>query len=268
MLADAYNVTSGMIDAFVWVLVYGSIAAIIYGVVKGVKSARSTESLSSEKETSTRTVSQSKRKRITKKLSKLEPPRWPPLPGQEVPSGWYEDPSGRGSHRYFESGHTFSSARWTERIQGHLSGGEYDDVIPDDYEIDGVVHGFLSTLPKPLPQGVKRDAGFLPDPLELNESRYWDGSEWTTKVLKNGLEIDELFDSEQIEESSDLVTTKDTNENNLDMRSNYAKELPLTERDFVNDLDKIIDHYKNGLLSETEFKAAKERIFGNGSVNE
>ena len=84
ILADAHNATSGVVDAFIWVLVYGSIAAIIYGVVKGLKSARSTESISSEKETSIQTISQSKKRRITKKLSKLEPPRCPPLPGQGV----------------------------------------------------------------------------------------------------------------------------------------------------------------------------------------
>ena len=266
MLADAYNVTSGMIDAFVWVLVYGSIAAIIYGVVKGVKSAKNTGPPSLNMEISGQTVSRSKKRRITKLLSGLEPPRRPPLDGQVVLSGWYKDPSGRGSLRYYESSDDFSAGGWTERVTSHLTGMEYADVRPDDFEIDGVVYEF--SIPDPVPQGLICDAGFHSDPLATYESRYWDGSEWTTKVLKNGLEIDELFDLEQIKESSDWVTTKDTNENNLDMRSTYATELPLIERDFVNDLDKIIDHYKNGLLSETEFKAAKERILGNGSVNE
>ena len=268
MLADAYNVTSGMIDFFVWVLVYGSIGAIIYGVVKGIKSARSTESLSSEKESLTQTVSQSKKKRITKKLSKLEPPRWPPLPGQEVPSGWYEDPSGRGSHRYFESGQDFSVGGWTEKIQGHLSGIEFEDVIPNDYEIDGVVRGFLSTLPKPLPQGVKKDPGFLPDPLEMNESRYWDGSTWTTKVLNNGVEVDELYDSEKIEEISELPTPRNKGVNTYEEKSNSAKESSVSDGNFVFNLEKIIGYFKEGHLSESEFKTAKERLLGDGVNSE
>ena len=253
MLADAYNVTSGMIDFFVWVLVYGSIGAIIYGVVKGIKSARSTESLSSEKESLTQTVSQSKKKRITKKLSKLEPPRWPPLPGQEVPSGWYEDPSGRGSHRYFESGQAFSVSGWTERIQGHLSGGEFEDVIPDDYELDGVVHGFLSTLPKPLPQGVKRDPGFLPDPLELSESRYWDGSTWTTKVLNNGVEVDELYDYAKSEMLKPPMVTKEQILSSQILKSVDSSSI-------VTDLKDLAALLDRGLLSNEEFQEAKQHL--------
>ena len=93
-------------------------------------------------------------------------------------------------------------------------------------------------------------------------------TEITTLPKGDGVEVDELYDSEKIEEISELPTTRNKGVNTYEEKSNSAKESSVSDGNFVFNLEKIIGYFKEGHLSESEFKTAKERLLGDGVNSE
>ena len=114
IVADAYNITSGLIDAIVWLLVYGSIAAIIFKIVKTFRKSKDKSNLG-ELAIRKKTV---KKKPASKGwdptsnfdfLNQLPPPDNSQLPLSQ--SQWLEDPTGDYDERLWDG------IKWTRLVR-------------------------------------------------------------------------------------------------------------------------------------------------------
>ncbi len=103
MTSDAYDATSGAIDAVVWIFSYGLLAVVAFLIYR-VARQRSTEIARH------RTQGKLETERLSQtKTEDLEPPY--DRSGYMKPAGWYQDPSGRFSERYF------AGAKWTSMVR-------------------------------------------------------------------------------------------------------------------------------------------------------
>jgi hypothetical protein len=111
--SDAYNVTSGAVDAAVWIFSYGFLAVVAFLIYR-VARQRSTEINAKH-----RTLEKLETKRLSlTKVGDLEPPYR--SSGYLKPAGWYKDPTGRFSKRYF------AGAKWTSMVRDS-DGTEIDE---------------------------------------------------------------------------------------------------------------------------------------------
>ena len=114
IVADAYNVTSGLIDAVVWLLVYGLIAAIIFKIVKTFRKSKD-KSNPGELAIRKKTVKKkpaSKGWDLTSNfdfLNQLPPPDNSQLPLSQ--SQWLEDPTGDYDERFWDG------IKWTRLVR-------------------------------------------------------------------------------------------------------------------------------------------------------
>ena len=116
MFSDAYNNVSGTIDALVYIVTYGCIGGLIW--FGFMKLNRSSNPQKTSTPTASKDVKSVKKRSTPSSLEDLE------LPFTKVgylkDAGWYEDPMGKFSKRYF------AGARWTSRVMD-ASGVEMDE---------------------------------------------------------------------------------------------------------------------------------------------
>jgi hypothetical protein len=80
---------------------------------------------------------------------------------QQVPAGWFPDPTNEAAERYWDGG------RWTEEIRSSTP---------------------TATVQTQAPQRQQVPAGWFPDPKNEAEERYWDGERWSEQV-RGGLVV-------------------------------------------------------------------------------
>ncbi len=176
MFSDAYNNVSGTIDALFFIGTYGCIGGLIWFGYK--KLNKSSSSQKTNVQTAKKGVEAVRKISTPNSLEDLELPF--AKNGYLKDAGWYEDPMGKFSKRYF------AGARWTSRVMD-ASGVEMDETN--------------------LPPVAKQPAAPQPSPG--------------------------LSQGSPPQQNSQTMTT---------------------------DLAVLADLFQRGLLSETEFKSAKDKL--------
>jgi hypothetical protein len=116
VLSDAYNNVSGTIDALVYIVIYGCIGGLIWLGFKTLN--KSSNSQKRNTPTANKGAEAVREISTPNSLEDLELPF--AKNGYLKDAGWYEDPMGKFSKRYF------AGARWTSRVMD-ASGVEMDE---------------------------------------------------------------------------------------------------------------------------------------------
>ena len=96
-------------------------------------------------------------------------------PANSPPPGWHADPAQRHELRYWDG------TDWTE----HVTDGGVASIDPP-----------VASPINPTPKGFSlRSTGWAKDPTGRHELRYWDGSQWTTRVNDRGVEGHDHLDA-------------------------------------------------------------------------
>jgi hypothetical protein len=176
VLSDAYNNVSGTIDALVYVVTYGCIGGLIWLGFRTLNKSSKTQKRNIP--TANKGAEAVRKISTPNSLEDLELPF--AKNGYLKDAGWYEDPMGKFSKRYF------AGARWTSRVMD-ASGVEMDETN--------------------LPPVAKEPASQQPSPV--------------------------LSQSSQPLQNSQTMTS---------------------------DLAALADLFQRGLLTETEFTSAKDKL--------
>jgi hypothetical protein len=239
-----FDIFSGGIDAGVWIISNGLVVLFVVAIVRTIKRVSVRSKLTEDE--SEELNSQS----LDERLGKAGPPV-KRLDRKEIPSGWYADPAEFGAERFFSS-----ETGWTDRIKGHLSDSEYEEprfpVVVNGIEVE-----FLDTLPDPVVEVPSLYFDWYPDPLQMFEMRYWDGSRWTKSVMIDGqvLNQDELVSEEVRASESTVLERTDVERINANEGIGSSK--------LVEDLSELSKLFERGLLNEKEFAIAKQRLLQN-----
>jgi hypothetical protein len=239
-----FDLLSGGIDAGVWIVSNGLVVLLVVAIVRTVKRVRVKSERGGDESEELNSLS------LDERLGKAGPPV-KRLDRKEIPSGWYADPAEFGAQRFFSS-----ETGWTDRIKGHLSDSEFEEprfpVLVNGIEVE-----FLDTLPDPVVEVPSLYFDWYPDPLQMFEMRYWDGSQWTKSVMVNGqvMNQDEFLSDDAHESGADVIEQTDIDHVNYNEGRDSSK--------LVDDLSNLARLFERGLLNETEFARAKERLLRN-----
>ncbi len=266
-MSDAYSNVSGSIDALIWILfgpvLWGAVFWLIYRAVKKRKESDETTAHTNPKNTTSQSQSNTQKSLHSPIENDWDAPRH--SSGYVRNAGWYADPSGKFKKRYF------NGKEWTDDVLDPSSSKNND--TPDS--LSETTASEMQDWRLPLnADGSLKSPGYYWDPSGEFQSRYFDGTNWTLKVLHRGKKLylspthttmPGNLGNSQRDSSNDLgylpespVANHEQEMGNLNNESVLEMSATLSR-----DLQGLADLYERGLLSDDEFTQAKRRLLNN-----
>lgn len=142
-------------------------------------------------------------------------------------------------------------ARWTRRIAAISAIGSHSERTVPSWSRPGTAGAADAS---------RAIAMWYPDPLGRGQLRYWDGAQWTEHVSSAGvMSVDPLQPVGQSTGSS-AATSNDATEQTDD--GTQVAEVESPTETISDQLHELAEMYRDGLLSEEEFAAAKAQALG------